>query len=212
MGRKQRRQNKKVKIKKAIRTIILALLILITIYLILGFYKESKVRLKESEYTAEKAEITNKTEEEKEIKKVKIDYDIPKKYLGYEVSSILEIPKIKLKSNVLEEYTKQGLEVCLSKYFGPKPNEIGNYCIAGHNYNKENMFNHLIDLEIGDKIYLTDEETGKCEYEIYDIYRVKPQNTKPLSQATENKREITLITCVNYSRNRLIIKAVENKS
>ena len=43
---------------------------------------------------------------------------------------------------------------------------------------------------------------------IYDIYRVKPQNTKPLLQDTE-KVELTLITCVNYSRNRLIVKAVQ---
>ena len=31
-----------------------------------------------------------------------------------------------------KEYTKSGLEVCLSKYWGPQPNEVGNYCIVGH--------------------------------------------------------------------------------
>lgn len=72
------------------------------------------------------------------------------------------------------------------------------------------MFNHLIDLKIGDELFLTDNKNGKYVYTIDNIYRVKPQNTAPIEQETNGKRRITLITCVNYSRNRLIISASEN--
>ena len=60
-----------------------------------------------------------------------------------------------------------------TKYYGPHVNEIGNYCIAAHNYDKENMFNHIIELEIGDEIFLSDNRNGKCKYKVYDIYKVK---------------------------------------
>ena len=50
---------------------------------------------------------------------------------------------------------------------------------------------------------------GKYTYTIYDIYKVKPENTASLNQETNGKRIVTLITCVNYSNTRLIIKAVE---
>ena len=131
------------------------------------------------------------------------------KYLGYKVSARLEIPKLNINSNVLEEYSTEGLEVCISKFWGSNPNEIGNYCIAGHNYGRKNMFGYLGDLEIGDKIYLSDNKNGKFSYTIYDKYRIEADNTEPLSQDT-NKREITLITCSSYSNKRLIIKAAED--
>ena len=131
-------------------------------------------------------------------------------YKGLEVAAKLFIPKIDLETNVLEEYSKNGLDVCASKFWGPEANEVGNFCIAGHNYDKENMFNHLIDLKIGDEIYLTDNKNGKFAYTIYDIYKVKPQNTAPIEQDTNGKRVVTLITCVNYSRNRLIVQAIED--
>lgn len=206
MGRKQRRLNdKKRKIKKIVRGTILVSIICIIVYFIYGFYRESKIRIEEKSYTDEIEEIANQIQETKEINE--INYDIPETYSGYQVNCDLEIPKIEFKSSVLENYTLEGLDVCISKYWGPEPNEIGNFCIVGHNYNKQNMFYNLIDLEIGDIMYLTDKKNRKYEYEIYDVYKVKPQNTKPLSQDTEGKREITLITCVNYSNARLIIKA-----
>ena len=102
------------------------------------------------------------------------------------------------------------MDICASKFWGPEPNKIGNFCIVGHNYNKENMFSNLINLNIGDEIYLIDNKNGKITYTIFDIYKVKPQNTSPLDQNTAGKRIITLITCVNYSNNRLIVQAVEN--
>ena len=132
----------------------------------------------------------------------------------YATIATINIPKINVEYPILDgetdsvEETEALLKISPTKFWGPEPNEVGNFCIAGHNYDEENMFNHLIDLQIGDTLYLTDEEHGKCKYKIYDIYRVKPQNTKPLLQDTE-KVELTLITCVNYSRNRLIVKAVQ---
>lgn len=214
----RRKDSKKkliIKISKIIRNIILLIIVFLISYMVCGMYQEAKVRtVEEGKSTGTTQNLNdnlNDEELENSTKKFPI-IPVAEKFKGYKVDSRLEIPKIALKTNVLTEYTEEGLDICASKYYGPKANEIGNYCIAGHNYNKENMFNHLIELEIGDSIFLSDNQNGIIEYYIYDIYKVKPYNVEPLSQATNDKREITLITCVNYSKNRLIIKAVEKSS
>ena len=202
-----RRLRKRNKIKRIIRTIIVVIIFYILAYISYGFYKENKIKLvegkKENNIEIEKSmknSINNTAEKA----------NIPKTYLGFDVTAQLIIPKINLETNILKTYTEEGMDVCASKFWGPEPNEIGNFCIVGHNYNKENMFSNLINLNIGDEIYLIDNKNGKITYTIFDIYKVKPQNTSPLDQNTAGKRIITLITCVNYSNNRLIVQALEN--
>lgn len=208
--RTERRTNKKEKIILILKSVISLMIVFILFYVGYGMYKEGNIRnLNSGESSTEILNIEgyNLVEEKKVIKMPEVE--LAKKYKGYEVDCRLEIPKIELNTNVLKEYTTEGLKICASKYYGPNANEIGNYCIAGHNYNKENMFNHLIDLNVGDSIFLTDNKNGIVEYIIYDIYKVKPQNVEPLSQETNENRELTLITCVNYSQNRLVVKATE---
>ncbi len=86
---------------------------------------------------------------------------------------------------------------------------FGNYVIAGHNYVNSNMFKNLINLSINDSIFLLDNFHGKVEYKVYDIFKVEKNNVDCLNQNTNNMRELTLITCVNYTDYRLIIKARE---
>lgn len=133
--------------------------------------------------------------------------EIPLQYQGYDVCAKLTIPKIALETYVFSVYDEEAMWICPTKYFGPEPNEEGNFCIAAHNYDKENMFNHLIDLEKGDSVYLTDNTHGKIEYRVTDIYKAEPNNTEPLSQETNGKKCITLITCSDYSSKRIIVKA-----
>ena len=99
------------------------------------------------------------------------------------------------------------MELAVSKYYGPEPNEIGNYCIAGHNYIRKNMFSELGKLQIGDKFILTDNWHGEVSYQIYDKYKALPTQTQSLSQKTNGEIEVTLITCCDYSKKRMIIKA-----
>lgn len=202
-----------------IRYIIGTCIVGIVAYMAYGMYKEGRVRtIKEGNNAnmqgqQDNESISNKLiEQTQEKTKKQTQYvAVPISYSGYKVDSRLEVPKISLNTNVLSKYTTNGLKVCASKYYGPNANEVGNYCIAGHNYNQENMFNHLLDLEIGDNVFLTDNKNGMIEYTVYDIYKVKPSNVEPLSQETRGEREITLITCVNYSQNRLVVKAIEKR-
>lgn len=197
-------KNRKGKIKNLIKSIFILIIFSTITYISVGIYKESKIKLKEKSKNKIQVEETKETTEE-----VREKVNIPNTYLDYEVTAKLVIPKIELETYILKDYTKERMDVCPTKFWGPEPNEIGNFCITGHNYKKDNMFYNLIDLEIGDEFYLLDNKNGKYTYTIYDIYKVKPQNTDSLEQDTGGKRIVTLITCVNYSDTRLIIQAVE---
>lgn len=134
---------------------------------------------------------------------------IPTEYKGFSVIAKLEIPKINLETYVLENYSVQALTVSVTKFYGGEPNEIGNFCISGHNYVVKNMFHNLKKLDVNDEIFLTDLKNRTYKYKIYKKETVLPKETECLSQITDGKIELTLITCTTDSSKRIILKAVK---
>lgn len=159
-------------------------------------------------------EKENKNEIEKQIKKDEennkiANNEILSKYNGYPVIAKLEIEKINLDTLVLKEHNKQTLETSVTKFFGANPNEIGNFCIAGHNYITKNMFHNLKKVNVGDKIKLTDLTGRSINYKVYKKSTVLPNETQCLSQKTNGRTELTLITCTTDSSKRIVIKAIK---
>ena len=102
------------------------------------------------------------------------------------------------------------LKIAPCKFHGANPNEIGNFCIVGHNYRNSQFFSKVPKLVNGDIIEITDTFGEKVQYEVYDKYIVVDTDTSCTSQKTDGKREITLITCTDASdENRVIVKARE---
>ena len=130
-------------------------------------------------------------------------------YKGYPVIAKLEIPKINLETYVISEYSNQALGVSVTKFYGGNPNEVGNFCIAGHNYITKNMFHDLKKLAIGDTFTLVDTNNYEGIYKIYLVETVEPNETQCLSQKTDGRIEVTLITCTADSSKRIIVKAVK---
>ncbi len=85
--------------------------------------------------------------------------------------------------------------------------DLGNICIAGHNYDNESFFSNVPKLSIGDIILLTDLDYVTNAYTIYDKYEISSSNTSCTSQNTGNRKEVTLVTCNNITGNRIIVKA-----
>ena len=127
----------------------------------------------------------------------------------YYTTAIVSIPKLDLEYPVLDHTTDELLKISPTKFWGPEPNEVGNFCIVGHNYRNKKFFSKVPTLENGDIIELTDLTARTIRYEIYDKYVVDPDDVACTSQKTNGMREITLITCTNDSKHRVIIKARE---
>lgn len=149
------------------------------------------------------------TEIETELNKVKDDEVIEKTYKGYEVAGIIEIPKINIKYPIINETNDDAMKVSITKFYGPKVNEIGNCVFAGHNNRDGTMFGKVRHLEIGDTIKLTNLKNQTIEYEVFKIYNIDPNDLSILDIIEEGTRELTLITCTNGHKERLITKARE---
>lgn len=132
---------------------------------------------------------------------------MPTEFKGFEIIGKLEIPKLKIAKYILKESTSKALKVSITKLYGPEINEIGNFCIAGHNYNT--MFKEIKNLEKNDNIILTDVFGDSILYKVYDNYQSSPKDVSCLNQNTGGEKEVTLITCTPGAINRVIVKAVE---
>lgn len=134
---------------------------------------------------------------------------------GYKVIGVVKIPKIQIEYPILDigtynpEETKEPMKISIVKYWGGKVNEYGNLSIAGHNNYDGTMFGKTKNLEIGDIVELTDLENNTIQYQIYDKFVTDPNDVTILATNDETIREVTLITCTNGNRNRLILKAKE---
>lgn len=135
--------------------------------------------------------------------------NMPREIKGYKVIGKIEIPKIGLNTYILSETNKKSLKVSVTKLYGPKINQIGNFCIAGHNYANMKMFGGIKKLEIEDEIELTDTFDKKQKYKVYQTYKTDPKDTTCLNQNTNGEKELTLITCTAGAIQRVIVKAVE---
>lgn len=133
---------------------------------------------------------------------------VPLKYKGYPVAGKIEIPKTGIKYPILEETSSaKALDISVVKIYGPKLNMPGNVVIAGHNNNNSLFFGKNKNLQIGDKIYITDMKGNRKEYTIFNKYYTPGDDYSYVTKNTNGALEITLYTCDATGKNRLIICA-----
>ena len=128
-------------------------------------------------------------------------------FKGYKIEGIIEIPKINIKYPIIDHTNEETMKVSITKFWGPQANEIGNYTVAGHNNKDGTMFGKTKYLQIGDKIKLTNLKNETIEYEIFKIYSIDPDDVSCVESVENGTREITIITCTNGHKNRLVTKA-----
>lgn len=132
---------------------------------------------------------------------------------GYDVIGKVYIPKINIEYPILNietsnpEETKTPMRYGIVKYWGGNVNDYGNLSIAGHNNHNATMFGKTKNLNIDDIVELTDLTNRTIQYKIYNIFVTDPNDVSILKTEDENVREVTLITCTNGNKERLILKA-----
>ena len=131
----------------------------------------------------------------------------------YTTIATVSIPKLNLQYPVLDgetdsaEETEALLKISPTKFWGPEPNEVGNFCIVGHNYRNTKFFSKVPTLVSGDIITLTDLSGRTIQYKVYNKYEGAPTDVSCTTQLTNGKKEVTLITCTDDSKHRVVVKA-----
>ena len=130
-------------------------------------------------------------------------------YKGYTVGGTMKIPKINFSYPVLDKVSKSSIENSVAILYGAGLNQVGNTVIIGHNYRNGQFFSNNKKLNKGDKIYITDYEGNQKTYVIYNKFETTPEDTSFYQRDTNGKAEVTLSTCTDDSKARLIIFARE---
>jgi len=127
----------------------------------------------------------------------------------YKPIATIRIPKINIYYPILSDTTEELLKKAPTKFLGADPNEVGNFCIAGHNYRNKKFFSKVPTLTNGDIIEITDTKGRMVKYTVYNKYNVTEDDMTPTSPLTNGRKDITLITCTDDSKERVIVKATE---
>lgn len=197
----------KIKIYKAIFYMLLMVAIVVIGMIIYKYICES-VNEKESQdaITAfSNIDFSENVEESKE----------QLEYKGYKIIGIVKISKINIEYPILDigdidpESAKAPMKISIIKYWGENVNDYGNLSIAGHNNKSGTMFGKTKNLKNGDIVELTDLTGQTIQYSIYSIFVTDPNDVSMLLPKEEKIREVTLITCTNGNKQRLILKARE---
>lgn len=167
--------------------------------------------------------LQNRNSKENLSKKITSNYNISKLYNNNDTSSstvynksgqafsvigMIEIPKINIYYPIISEANDELLKISPCRISGPMPNEDGNLCIAGHNYDNYKFFSKVSNLQKNDEIIIYNTDGNKLSYKVFDIYEVLANDLSPLEITRTEKKQVTLITCNNFnSYNRIIIKA-----
>ena len=132
-----------------------------------------------------------------------------KQYNGFDLAGTIEIPATGLKCPILEQYTysPKALETSVVVLYGAGLNQPGNTTIAGHNYRNGLFFSNNKKLNIGDKIYITDSSGRRVAYTIYNKYEADENESDYITRDTQGITEISLTTCTDDSKARIIILA-----
>lgn len=135
----------------------------------------------------------------------------------YVVVGTVNIPKINVKYPIFDgetdsaQETEALLKISPTKFWGPEPNEVGNFCIVGHNYRNKKFFSKVPTLTTGDIVEVTDLSGKTINYRVYNKYQVDPTDVSCTTQLTNGNKEVTLITCTDDSKYRVVVKAREVK-
>ena len=152
------------------------------------------------------ASSEEETTEENELLSKEYTTSDGQKY--YPIATI-KIPKIEIYYPILSETTDELLKKAPTRFWEGEPNEVGNFCIAGHNYKNKKFFSKVPTLENGDIIEITDTKGRTVKYTVYNKYQVSDDDMSPISPLTNGRKDITLITCTDDSKERIIVKATE---
>lgn len=195
---------KKITVYKTILVILVITAIVLSILVIRKSMESKKIENATQEVLQE-IKKENKTTENK----IDVIQEIDAKIGDYKVIGIINIPKINIEYPILEKTNKESLKLSITKFYGEKINQKGNVVLAGHNNLNKTMFGKINELENGDIIELTDSQMVTVKYQVFNKYVIDPNDIDCIFPIDENTREVTLITCTNRDKNRLVVKARE---
>lgn len=130
-------------------------------------------------------------------------------YNGFVMIGYITIPKTNVKEPILDVVTPESLNTAVAVLYpsNAELNKPGNVVIIGHNYRNGKFFSNNKNLSTGDKITIKDATGNELVYTIYQKFETTEQDTSFYNRDTNGVAEITLSTCTDDAKARIIILA-----
>ena len=117
---------------------------------------------------------------------------------------VVDIPSVGVRGQIYEGTDDETLKYYVGRFItGVMPGEIGNFAIAAHNNIYTEIFRNLHKVQIGEKVRIIT-RTKEYVYQVTSKQVINPTQVEVL--AGSKKKEITLVTCTNMGRERVIVK------
>ena len=127
------------------------------------------------------------------------------------VIGVIKIDKIKIDYPILSSTSDELLTVAPCRFAGPMPNEVGNLCIAGHNYIDNTFFAKITNLEKDDEISIFDLNGQMVNYYVTEKFEIENNDFSCTTQETNGEKWLTLMTCNSIKGTRIIVRAIANE-
>ena len=127
------------------------------------------------------------------------------------VIGVIKIDKIKIDYPILSSTSDELLTVAPCRFAGPMPNEVGNLCIAGHNYIDNTFFAKITNLEKDDEIAIFDLNGQMVNYYVTEKFEIENNDFSCTTQETNGEKWLTLMTCNSIKGTRIIVRAIANE-
>lgn len=123
--------------------------------------------------------------------------------------NVMVIPSLGIKAIINEGVTSQAMSNGVGHFTDSvKCGQYGNTCYAGHYSDIYNcIFNDLPKIKVYDEINLYDKKGKKYTYYVTCKYVTEPTDMSVLNQDT-SVRKLTIVTCSDKGRKRLIIEGM----
>ena len=126
------------------------------------------------------------------------------------VIGIVNIPSLNAKYPIIYKTTDEYLKMAPTKLSGVDPNQVGNCCIIGHNYENNLFFSRIDELKADDIVKVTSKNGEEKEYKVFSSYECEADDWSCSDSIQLNRRELTLVTCTNKKDKRYIVKCAES--
>lgn len=124
------------------------------------------------------------------------------------VIGVIKIDKIKIDYPILSSTSDELLTVAPCRFAGPMPNEVGNLCIAGHNYIDNTFFAKITNLDKDDEISIFDLNSHMVNYYVTEKFEIENNDFSCTTQETNGEKWLTLMTCNSIKGTRIIVRAI----
>lgn len=117
---------------------------------------------------------------------------------------VVDIPSVGVRGQIYEGIDDETLKYYVGRFTtGVMPGEIGNFAIAAHNNIYTELFRNLHKVQVGEKVRIIT-RTKEYVYQVTSKQTINPTQVEVLKGS--KKKEITLVTCTNMGRERVIVK------